>query len=385
MRFHQVGSWHTTGCRRHTSVIAPRVIASRVSMQSYVAKTVSRCFAVLRWIRSIHRQSPGQYCNRSSSHWCWHSWITAAQLLPVCCISYSTDFSLLWTQPLDWFSLSGSMIMSLPLLHDLHWSQRIKYCLAVLAFRCQHGMTPSYLLSQLRHKTHKVSILCGSCGLITRWSIPFVKIKLRLEMCMHPWCRPTDCVYCEQTGPFSTLEMLPNIFFFEIGILVPGVWTSLIVRCLFQYQLLYNDWVRLLKCLATLTQYSIGLTVQIKFFKTWLFSFHFRLLRNWQTAVIETICSSKRFIVNFSKSMRIGRRFGRSFGLAEYRPFLLQFGRSSGQIGESTTTIFDWTEDLWNRHISNWVNVCCNFCNTFSYVRRNTSFMIALHEKHLSG
>ena len=35
-----------------------------------------------------------------------------------------------------------------PLLRDLHWlrtPQRIEYRLAVLAFRCQHGLDPSYL------------------------------------------------------------------------------------------------------------------------------------------------------------------------------------------------------------------------------------------------
>ena len=40
-----------------------------------------------------------------------------------------------------------------PLLHDLHWlrvPQRIEFKLAVLAFRCLHGMAPPYLARELR-------------------------------------------------------------------------------------------------------------------------------------------------------------------------------------------------------------------------------------------
>jgi hypothetical protein len=47
-----------------------------------------------------------------------------------------------------------------PLLFDLHWlraPQRIEYRLAVLAFRCQHGMAPSYLSSELRRACDVVS------------------------------------------------------------------------------------------------------------------------------------------------------------------------------------------------------------------------------------
>ena len=51
-------------------------------------------------------------------------------------------------QRLDSFAQLESTIMSLlsPLLRDLHWlraPERIAYRLAVLAFRCQHGLAPS--------------------------------------------------------------------------------------------------------------------------------------------------------------------------------------------------------------------------------------------------
>src|SRR5664279_2595912 len=40
-----------------------------------------------------------------------------------------------------------------PLLRDLHWlraPERIAYRLAVLVFRCQHSLTPSYLSTELQ-------------------------------------------------------------------------------------------------------------------------------------------------------------------------------------------------------------------------------------------
>jgi hypothetical protein len=47
-----------------------------------------------------------------------------------------------------------------PLLRDLNWlraSQRIEYCLAMLAFRCQHGMAPLYLSAELPRVSDVVS------------------------------------------------------------------------------------------------------------------------------------------------------------------------------------------------------------------------------------
>jgi len=79
-------------------------------MRSHVAKTKSSCFAVLCRICAYVSLSPGRYCNRSSSHWCWHGWTTATQLLLIHRFSYSTDSRLSWTQRLDRFSMSESMI-----------------------------------------------------------------------------------------------------------------------------------------------------------------------------------------------------------------------------------------------------------------------------------
>jgi len=61
-------------------------------------------------------QSPGRHCNCSFSHWCWHGWITAAQLLLVCRFNFLmllNIFQSVMKKLLDRFSLSGNMIMSL--------------------------------------------------------------------------------------------------------------------------------------------------------------------------------------------------------------------------------------------------------------------------------
>jgi len=72
-----------------------------------------------------------------------------------------------------------------------------------------------------------------------------------------------------------------------------------------------------------------------------------------------------KYFVNRCVAYKLGMH--RRFGSAEYRPFLLRLG-SAKAVAESTTKFFNWINDLWNRLNSNWVNVCCNFCNTFRYV-----------------
>jgi hypothetical protein len=121
-------------------------------MTTHVTKTVASCFAVLRQIRSIRRS------------------ISKPVLL-------SLVVSLVLTR-LDYGSatlagLSGHQMKRLqsvlnaaarlvfsarkydhitPLLRELHWlrfPERIAYRLAVLAYRCQHGLAPSYLSAEL--------------------------------------------------------------------------------------------------------------------------------------------------------------------------------------------------------------------------------------------
>jgi len=61
-----------------------------------------------------------------------------------------TDCSRCWMPPHDWFT--GRYDHVTPLLKDLHWlrvPERISFHLAVLVYRCQHGIVPPYLANEL--------------------------------------------------------------------------------------------------------------------------------------------------------------------------------------------------------------------------------------------
>ena len=123
-------------------------IDSDVSMRTHITKTVSSCFAVLRRIRSIRRSVTRP----------------VLQSLVVSLVLTRLDFGSatlagLPRQLLDRLQSVMNAAARLvyaarkydhvtPLLRDLHWlcvPERIDYRLAVLAFRCQHGLAPGYL------------------------------------------------------------------------------------------------------------------------------------------------------------------------------------------------------------------------------------------------
>ena len=126
---------------------------SDVSMRTHVGKTVSSCFAVLRRIRSIRRSVTKP----------------VLQSLVVSLVLTRLDYGSatlagLPSQLLDRLqsvlNAAARLVCSArkydhvtPLLRDLHWlraPERIAYRLAVLAFRCQHGLAPSYLSTELQ-------------------------------------------------------------------------------------------------------------------------------------------------------------------------------------------------------------------------------------------
>ena len=130
-------------------------VDSDVSMRTHIAKTASSCFAILRRIRSFRRSV---YSSVLKS-------LVVSLVLPR--MDYgSATLAGLPRQLLDRLqSVMNAAARSVfsarkydhitPLLRDLHWlrtPQRIEYRLAVLAYRCQHGLTPSYLSTQL-HKS----------------------------------------------------------------------------------------------------------------------------------------------------------------------------------------------------------------------------------------
>ena len=126
---------------------------SDVSMRTHVGKTVSSCFTVLRRIRSIRR---------SVTRPVLQSLVVSLVLTR---LDYgSATLAGLPSQLLDRLqsvlNAAARLVCSArkydhvtPLLRDLHWlraPERIAYRLAVLAFRCQHGLAPSYLSTELQ-------------------------------------------------------------------------------------------------------------------------------------------------------------------------------------------------------------------------------------------
>ena len=127
-------------------------IDSDISMRSHVAKTVSSCFAALRQIRSI---------KRSISR-------PVLQSLVVSMVLTRLDYGSgtlagipgrLMGRLQSVLNAAARLVFSArkydhitPLLRELHWlsyPERIAYRLAVLAFRCQHSLAPSYLSDEL--------------------------------------------------------------------------------------------------------------------------------------------------------------------------------------------------------------------------------------------
>jgi len=126
---------------------------SDASMKTHISKTVSCCFAVLRQIRSIRRSVTQQVVQS----------LVASLVLTRLDYGDATLAGLPTTQ-LDRLqsvmNAAARLVCSArkfehitPLLRDLHRlrvPQRIKFKLAVLAFRCLHGTALPYLSCELR-------------------------------------------------------------------------------------------------------------------------------------------------------------------------------------------------------------------------------------------
>ena len=125
---------------------------SDLSMRTHVTRAVSSCFAVLRQIRSI---------SRSISRSVLQSLIVSLVLSR---LDYgSTTLAGLPARLLDRLQSVLNAAARLvygsrkydhvtPLLRDLHWlrvPERIAFRLAVLVYRCQHGIAPPYLADEL--------------------------------------------------------------------------------------------------------------------------------------------------------------------------------------------------------------------------------------------
>ena len=149
-------------------------------MRTHVGKTVSSCFSVLRRIRSIRRS------------------VTKPVLksLVVSLILTRLDYGSatlvgLPRQLIDKFqsvlNAAARLICSArkydhitPLLYDLHWlraPQRIEYLLAVLTFRCQYGLAPTYLSDEIQHVADDESRRRLRSASTTELNVPRTKNK----------------------------------------------------------------------------------------------------------------------------------------------------------------------------------------------------------------
>jgi hypothetical protein len=128
-------------------------IDSDLSMSTHVSKTVSSCFGMLRQLKSIRRSVTRPVLT---------SLVVALVLtrLDYGCATLAgiTDELLSRLQSVQ--NAAARLIFSArkfdhvtPLLRDLHWlrvRERIEFRLAVLVYRCLHGMAPDYLASELQ-------------------------------------------------------------------------------------------------------------------------------------------------------------------------------------------------------------------------------------------
>ena len=126
---------------------------SDLSMRTHVQKTVSCCFAALRQIRSIRR---------SVTRPVLQSLVSALVLtrLDYGCATLAGLPDTLTDRLQSVLNAAARLVFAArkfdhvtPLLKDLHWlrvPERIDFRLAVLAYRCLHGLAPSYLANELQ-------------------------------------------------------------------------------------------------------------------------------------------------------------------------------------------------------------------------------------------
>lgn len=157
-RQHQIPQ---SGVRVGADIIVPSAavrnlgihLDSDVSMRAHVSKTVSSCFAVLRQLRSIRSSVPRPV------------FVSLVVSLVLSRLDYGNAVlagisDQLMARMQSVLNAAARLINAArrsdhitPLLRDLHWlrfPERINYKLAVLAFRCLHGLAPSYLACELK-------------------------------------------------------------------------------------------------------------------------------------------------------------------------------------------------------------------------------------------
>ena len=144
-------------------------------MRTHVVKTVSSCFARLSRIRGI-RPSVSSSVLKS---------LVVSLVLPRMDYGSSTLAGLprqLLDRLQSVMNAAARLVFSArkydhitPLLSDLHWLRtphRIEYRSSVLAYRCQYGLAPSYLSTQLHRVSDVESRRWVRCGCTTALVLP---------------------------------------------------------------------------------------------------------------------------------------------------------------------------------------------------------------------
>ena len=131
-------------------------IDADVTMSAHVTATIRACFAALRQIRSVRRSLTQD------------ALLTLIRSLVItkldfCCSVLAGVSGTLMQRLQSVLNAAARLVFSVkrsehttPLLRELHWlkvPERIQYRLCVLAFRCLHGLAPSYLSETLQLST----------------------------------------------------------------------------------------------------------------------------------------------------------------------------------------------------------------------------------------
>jgi len=195
--------------RPHYSLHSLHPVRLSVSMRSHVMKTTSACFVVIRQLRGIRRSVPR----------------TVFQSLVSCLVLPRLDYcnAVLAGIPLHLARRLQSLMNAdasksstcdhiMPLLRQLHWlkvPRRLDYKLAVLVYKCRHGIAPSYLADELHHPTesdfrrrlsfassHELSVPCTRLSTYGDRASPIAAARIWNSLPQHIKSAPSLPVFC---------------------------------------------------------------------------------------------------------------------------------------------------------------------------------------------
>jgi len=160
----------------HVLFVTLEFSLTAMSLCGLMSRTVSRCFAVLRHVRSIRCSVSDSvfhslvmslvmprldYCNATLAGLPAQSTLVGAQ----CRRQTDTSIFSVWAVT--------------PMLWDLHWlrsPERIDFKLAVLTYRCLHGLAPRYLSDYIQ------SVAVSNCRRL--WSLSSLQLVIwRTRLC----------------------------------------------------------------------------------------------------------------------------------------------------------------------------------------------------------